>query len=79
MIKVRDGLSYRSIEHSQVAKLALIGPGSEMSTDWVTIKISFLIYLAWAEGGIDVGDPTPKIEKCCEGVHDPPTPARPEN
>ena len=36
-------------------------------------KISFLISLAWAEGGIDVGDPMLKIEKCCEGVRIPPT------
>ena len=30
-------------------------------------EISFLISLAWAEGGIDVGDPMLKIDKCCEG------------
>ena len=30
-------------------------------------EIDFLISLAWAEGGIDVGDPMLKIEKCCEG------------
>ena len=31
--------------------------------------IKFLISLAWAEGGIDVGDPMLKIEQCCEGDH----------
>ena len=31
-------------------------------------QISFLISLAWAEGGIDVGDPMLEIEKCCEHV-----------
>ena len=30
-------------------------------------EINFLISLEWAEGGIDVGDPMLKIEKCCEG------------
>ena len=30
-------------------------------------EINFLISLVWAEGGIDVGDPMLKIEKCCEG------------
>ena len=30
-------------------------------------KINFLIYLAWAEGGTDVGGAMLKIEKCCEG------------
>ena len=29
-------------------------------------EIIFLIPLAWAEGGIDVGDPMLKIEKCSE-------------
>ena len=41
--------------------------------------ISFLIYLAWAEGGRDVGDPMLKIGKCCEGVRAPPTPEKSEN
>ena len=36
-------------------------------------EINFLISLAWAEGGIDVGDPMAKIEKCCEGLRAPPT------
>jgi len=30
-------------------------------------EINFLISLAWAEGGIDVGDPMLKIEMCGEG------------
>ena len=38
--------------------------------------IYFQISLAWAEGGIDVGDPILKIEKCCEGVRAPPTPQK---
>ena len=42
-------------------------------------EIDFLISLAWAEGGIDVGDPMLKIEKCCEGDRDPPTPQKSEN
>ena len=37
-------------------------------------EINFLISLAWVEGGIDVGDPMLKIEKCCEGDRGPPTP-----
>ena len=36
-------------------------------------EINFLISLAWAEGGIDVGDPIRKIEKCSEGGRAPPT------
>ena len=39
-------------------------------------EINFLISLAWAEGGVDVGDPMPKVEKCCEGVRAPPTPQK---
>ena len=31
------------------------------------------------EGGIDVGDPMLKIEKCCEGDRAPPTPQQSEN
>ena len=31
------------------------------------------------EGGIDVGDPMLKIEKCCEGDRAPPTPQKSEN
>ena len=42
-------------------------------------EIDFLISLAWAEGGIDVGDPMLKIEKCCEGDRSPPTPQKSEN
>ena len=42
-------------------------------------EISFLISLAWAEGGLDVGDLMIKKEKCCEGVRDPPTPPKSEN
>ena len=42
-------------------------------------EISFLISLAWAEGGIDVGDPMLKIEKFCEGVRAPPTSQKSEN
>ena len=34
-------------------------------------EINFLISLAWAKGGIDVGDPMLKIEKCCEGDRAP--------
>ena len=34
-------------------------------------EINFLISPAWAKGGIDVGDPTLKIEKCCEGGRAP--------
>ena len=37
-------------------------------------EINFLISLAWVEGGIDVGDPMLKIEKCFEGDRGPPTP-----
>ena len=33
----------------------------------------------WAGGGIDVGDPMLKIEKCCEGDRAPPTPQKWEN
>ena len=36
-------------------------------------KINFLISLTWVEGGIDVGDPMLKIEKCCERDRAPPT------
>ena len=42
-------------------------------------KIKFLISPTWAEGGKDVGDPMPKIEKSCEGVRAPPTPEKSEN
>ena len=42
-------------------------------------EINCLISLAWAEGGIDVGDPMLKIEKCCEGDRAPPTPQKSEN
>ena len=42
-------------------------------------EISFLISLVWAGGGIDVGDPMLKIEKCCEGDRAPPTPQKWEN
>ena len=35
--------------------------------------------LAWAEGGIDAGDPILKVEKCCEGVRAPPTPQKSAN
>ena len=42
-------------------------------------EINFLISLARAEGGRDVGDPMLKIEKYCEGVHAPPTPEKSEN
>ena len=41
-------------------------------------EINFLISLAWAKGGIDVGDPTLKIESCCEGFRAPPTPQKSE-
>ena len=41
--------------------------------------INFPISLAWEEGGIDLGDPMLKIEKCCEGVRAPPTPQKSEN
>ena len=42
-------------------------------------EISFLISLAWAEEGIDVGDPMLKIEKFCEGVRAPPTSQKAEH
>ena len=42
-------------------------------------EINFLISLAWAKGGIEVGDPMLKIEKCCEGDRAPPTPQKSEN
>ena len=42
-------------------------------------EINFLISLAWAERGKDVGDPIPKIEKCCEGLRAPPTSQKSEN
>ena len=42
-------------------------------------KTIFHISLAWAEGGIDVGDSMLNIEWCCEGVHAPPTPEKSEN
>ena len=42
-------------------------------------EINFLISLAWVEGGIDVGDPMLKIEKCFEGDRAPPTPQKSEN
>ena len=42
-------------------------------------KINFLISLAWVKGGIDMGDPMLKIEKCCEGDGAPPTPQKSEN
>ena len=41
--------------------------------------IIFLITLAWAEGGKDVGDPMLMIEKCCEGVRTPPAQQKSEN
>ena len=40
-------------------------------------EINFLISLAWAEGGIDVGDPMLNIEKCFE--LEVPTPQKSEN
>ena len=40
--------------------------------------INFLISLAWAEGGMNVGDLMLKIEKCCEGDRAPPTPQKSE-
>ena len=42
-------------------------------------EINFLISLAWAKGGIDVGNPMLEIEKCCEGDRAPPTPQKSEN
>ena len=54
-------------------------------TDWVSTdgiqmnKYNFLISLALAEGGIDVGGPMLKIEKCYEGVRAPPTSLKSEN
>ena len=42
-------------------------------------KINCLIALAWAEGGGKVGDQMLKIEKCCDGVRDPPTLEKSEN
>ena len=42
-------------------------------------EINFLISLAWAEGGIVVGDLMVKIEKCCEWVLAPLTPQKSEN
>ena len=42
-------------------------------------KINFLISLAWAKGGRDVGDPMLKIEKWREGGRGPPTPRKSEN
>ena len=42
-------------------------------------EIDFLISPAWAEGGIDVGDPMLEIEKCSEGVRAPSTPQISEN
>ena len=42
-------------------------------------EINFLISLAWAEGGIHVGDPMLKIEKCFEGDRAPSTPQKSEN
>ena len=36
-------------------------------------QINLLISLAWAEGGIDVGDPMLKIEECYKGVPAPST------
>ena len=38
-------------------------------------EFNFLISLAWAEGGIEVGDPMLKIEKC-ERDRAPPTPQK---
>ena len=40
--------------------------------------IYFLISVAWAEGGICVGDSMLKIEKYCVGVRAPPTPQKSE-
>ena len=44
-----------------------------------SLEINFLISSAWAKGGIDVGDPMLKIEKCCEGDRAPPTTQKTEN
>ena len=49
------------------------------SNAWWSANHNFLISLAWAEGGIDVGDLMLKIEKCCEGDRAPPTPQKSEN
>ena len=42
-------------------------------------EINFLISLAWAEGGRDVGGPILKIKKYCDGVGAPLTPEKSEN
>ena len=42
-------------------------------------EIDFRISQAWAEGGINVGDPMLNIEKCCEGVRAPTTAEKSEN
>ena len=39
----------------------------------------FSDFFGVGEGGIDVGDPMLKIEKCCEGDRAPPTPQKSEN
>ena len=41
--------------------------------------INFLISLAWAEGGIDVGDLMLETEKCYEEVLTPPMREKSEN
>ena len=41
--------------------------------------INFLIFLAWAEGGIDVSDLMLGIQKCCEGVLTSPKREKSEN
>ena len=42
-------------------------------------EMNFLISIAWAKGGRDVGDPILKKEKCCEGIRAPSTPQKSEN
>ena len=42
-------------------------------------EINFLISLAWAKGGRDVGDQMLRIEKFCEGVRAPLTQQKSEN
>ena len=47
--------------------------------EYQTDEINLLNSLAWAVGGIGMGDPMLKIKKCCEGVRVPPTPQKSEH
>ena len=68
----RDGFSWRKAVQNKPNDCPIQTESGQMQ--YQMNEINFLFSLAWAKGGIDVGDPMLKIEKCCEGVRALPTP-----